>query len=75
MNKQELPGQESDTVSLSDLGLTMTNITLFFDGTGKPYTTTLTNPLISDLEIKIQTEDLSKLKSFYITPETGLVRD
>ena len=75
MNKQVLPGQESNTVSLSDLGLTMTNITLFFDGTGKPYTTTLTNPLISDLEIKIQTEDLSKLKSFYITPETGLVRD
>ena len=75
MNKQELPGQESDTVSLSDLGLTMTTFILFFDGTGKPYELNVSNPLISDLQINIQTQDLSQSKLFYITPETGLVRD
>lgn len=75
MNKQDLPGQESDTVSLSDLGLTMTTFILFFDGTGKPYELNLSNPLISDLQINIQTQDLSQSKLFYITPETGLVRN
>jgi len=75
MNKQDLPGQESDTVSLSDLGLTMTAFILFFDGTGKPYELNVSNPLISDLQINIQTQDLSQSKLFYITPETGLVRD
>jgi len=75
MNKQELPGQESDTVSLSDLGLTMTTFILFFDGTGKPYELNVSNPLISDLQINIQTQDLSQSKLFYITPETGLVRN
>jgi len=75
MNKQDLPGQESNTVSLSDLGLTMTTFILFFDGTGKPYELNLSNPLISDLQINIQTQDLSQSKLFYITPETGLVRD
>ena len=75
VNRKILPGQELDTISLSDLGLTMTFFVLYFDGTGKPYEMNRYNPLGSDLEIKIQTPDLTQSKSFYITPETGMMRD
>ena len=75
MNKQIIPGQELDTISLADLGLTMTFFILLFDGTGKPYELNLSNPLITDLAITIDDLNSSQTKVFRITPETGLVRD
>jgi prepilin-type N-terminal cleavage/methylation domain-containing protein len=77
LNPKKLPGQELDKISLSDLGLKMNLFKLFFDNIGKPYIPSpgTNTPLSSDLEIKIETLDESQSRSFYITPETGLMRD
>ena len=72
-NKKLLPGCETETISLTELNLTMTFFTIYFDGIGKPYITPWT-PLTTDLEITIETSDHSQSKKFFVTPETGLIR-
>lgn len=72
--KKLLPGCETETISLTELNLTMTPFTLYFDGAGKPYVMSPSNRLVADLEITIQNSDFSQSKTFTITPETGLIR-
>jgi len=73
-NMKRLPGQETDIISLLDLNLHMDYFVLYFDGIGKPYEQNRYNPLTTELGIKIENSDRSQSKTFYITPETGLIR-
>ena len=74
VNRKHLPGYESDIISLSELKITMSYFLLYFDGIGKPYEMNAYNPIATDLEITISNLDSSQSKIFYITPETGLIR-
>ena len=67
-----LPGQKSDRVNLSDLGVTMNAFTLFFDGLGKPYITSWNNELPSPLNIAISAG--SQSSTLNVSPETGLIK-
>jgi prepilin-type N-terminal cleavage/methylation domain-containing protein len=67
-----LPGQRTDKVSLSDLGVTMNAFTLFFDGLGKPYITSSTSELVSPLNITISAG--SESNTLNVSPETGLIK-
>jgi prepilin-type N-terminal cleavage/methylation domain-containing protein len=74
-NKKILPGCETEIISLTELNLTMNPpFVLYFDGTGKPYEMTPSNPIDTDLEITIENSDKSQSKTFTVTPETGLIR-
>ena len=72
-----LPGETSNTISLSGLGVGMDAFTLFFDNIGKPYTAytdASTNTPVSTgnpLEITITAGGSMTLT---ITPETGLIQ-
>jgi prepilin-type N-terminal cleavage/methylation domain-containing protein len=74
LNRKRLPGLETDIISLADLNLTMGWLILYFDGIGKPYEMNRDNPVTADLPITIEHIDSSQSKVFYITPETGLIR-
>jgi hypothetical protein len=66
-----LPGQRSDRINLSDMGVTMAAFTLFFDGLGKPYIAASNNELVSFLDIAIAAG--SESKTLRVSPETGLI--
>ena len=67
-----LPGQRSDRINLSDLGVTMSAFTLFFDGLGKPYITSYDSELPSPLNIAISAG--SESSTLNVSPETGLIK-
>jgi len=67
-----LPGQRSDRINLSDLGVTMNAFTLFFDGLGKPYITSYDSELPSPLNIAISAG--SESSTLNVSPETGLIK-
>jgi hypothetical protein len=75
VNRKHLPGYETDIISLLDLNLNMDYFVLYFDGIGKPYENNRYNPLTTDLGITIQNSDSSQSKTFFITAETGLIRN
>jgi prepilin-type N-terminal cleavage/methylation domain-containing protein len=66
-----LPGQKSDRINLSDMGVTMAAFTLFFDGLGKPYIASFNSALGSFLDIAIAAGSESRTLRVY--PETGLI--
>jgi prepilin-type N-terminal cleavage/methylation domain-containing protein len=73
-----LPGEASDQISLSALGIdNMTGFTLFFDRIGKPYTAytdeTNNTPLANPLPISI-TAGGQPPRTITIIPETGLAQ-
>jgi MSHA pilin protein MshC len=78
-NEVRLPGVvysgSSNRISESDLGVTLSDFTIFFDRIGKPYTAytseTINTPLASQLTISVIA---SETRSITISPETGLVR-
>jgi len=75
VNRKHLPGYDSDIISLSEpTKINMSYFQLYFDGIGKPYEMNANNPIATDLEITISNSDSSQSKVFYITPETGLIR-
>jgi hypothetical protein len=65
----------SNRISESDIGVTLSDFTIFFDRIGKPYTAytseTVNTPLASQLTISVTAGDT---RSITITPETGLIR-
>jgi prepilin-type N-terminal cleavage/methylation domain-containing protein len=69
-----LPGQETDKISLSDLGVTMNAFTLFFDGLGKPYKTSYNNAVRFDNPLNITISAGSESSSLNVSPETGLIK-
>ncbi len=70
----QLPGQNADTVSLSDLGLNIDPpFILYFDSHGKP-SQLVEGPLVTDLLITIEkSTDASQSQTFKLTAETGLI--
>ena len=70
----QLPGQNADTVSLSDLGLNIDPpFILYFDSHGKP-SQLVEGPLVTDLLITIEKlSDASQSQTFKLTAETGLI--
>ena len=72
----KFPGEESDKISLSDLGLWMSGYSLYFDKYGKPSIGSATAYFPNDLEITISNDQYSPTQeqTIVITPETGLVR-
>ena len=69
-----LPGQETDKVSLSDLGVTMNAFTLFFDGLGKPYKTQYNNAVRLDSPLNITISAGSQSSTLNVSPETGMIK-
>jgi hypothetical protein len=73
---EALPGEKNPQVNLSDLGISMSGFTLYFDRIGKPYTVyvneTNNTPLDSNLIINISTGGPSR--NIRVIPETGLVQ-
>jgi len=78
-NEVRLPGVvysgASNRISESDIGVTLSDFTVFFNRIGKPYTAytseTINTPLASQLTISVTA---GETRSITITPETGLVR-
>jgi len=72
-NSIALPGNETDKISLTDLGLGMNPFTVYFDELGVPWKSypfqkvTIGNPL----NITISTA--SESRTLNVTPETGLI--
>lgn len=78
---QAFPGEDSVKVSLSELGLTMTVFTLYFDKFGIPYTSYTSpsvNTKVSDTNILnisvILSGDPATRVILRVTPETGALR-
>ena len=65
----------SNRISESDIGVTLSDFTVFFNQIGKPYTAytseTINTPLASQLTISVTA---GETRSITITPETGLIR-
>ena len=74
-NQRLLPGQENIKISLADLGVTVTSgaFTVLFDSHGIPYSPDWNTKMSVQQQIDL-TDSGSNLKSFYVLPETGLVR-
>jgi type II secretory pathway pseudopilin PulG len=78
-NEVRLPGVvysgASNRIGESDIGVTLSDFTIFFDRIGKPYTAytneTTNTPLASLLTISVTA---GETRSITITPETGLIR-
>ncbi len=71
-----LPGEDTDTISLSDLKVNMTVFTLFFDSLGVPYKQNWNIPVEpgNPLTVTISAvADPTKSRDLTITPETGLI--
>ena len=73
-NKKLFPGYDTEMISLSDQNMSSSFFVLFFDGIGKPYFINLSTPLAVDLKITLSSSETTQSKDFYITPETGLLR-
>jgi len=72
-NRELLPGQQEEVISLNSLGVTMGGFTVIFDKYGRPYSPDWTTPL-SDNKVVVLTDSGSESKSFTILPETGLIK-
>lgn len=74
-NQRLLPGQKDVKISLTDLGVTITSgsFTVLFDSYGMPYWGDWTTKMSIQQQIDL-TDSGSNSRSFYILPETGLVR-
>jgi len=78
-NDVRLPGVAysgaSNRINEGDIGVTVSDFTVFFDRIGKPYTAytdeSINTPLASQLTISVTA---GETRSITITPETGLVR-
>jgi len=78
-NEVRLPGViysgASNRISESDIGVTVSDFTVFFDRIGKPYTAytseTVNTPLAAQLTIGVTA---GETRSITIAPETGLIR-
>jgi type II secretory pathway pseudopilin PulG len=78
-NAVRLPGVvysgASNRISESDIGVALSDFTIFFNRIGKPYTAytseTINTPLASQLTISVTA---GETRSITITPETGLIR-
>ncbi|BBO80069.1 hypothetical protein DSCO28_06350 [Desulfosarcina ovata subsp. sediminis] len=69
--KHKLPGEESDTVDISQYGLTLTPTTLSFDDKGCPYVN-IGSALQNDLQLTL-TSDGGASTMITITANTGFV--
>ncbi len=78
-NEVRLPGVvysgASNRINESDIGVTLSDFTVFFNRIGKPYSAytseTTNTPLASQLAISVTA---GEARSITITPETGLIR-
>jgi type II secretory pathway pseudopilin PulG len=78
-NEVKLPGVSysggSSRISEADIGVTVSDFTVFFDRIGKPYTAytsdTVNTPLANRLTINVTA---GESRAITIEPETGLVR-
>jgi prepilin-type N-terminal cleavage/methylation domain-containing protein len=75
-NLRRLPGESDLKVNLTGRGLDMVAFTIFFDKFGRPYTSytdeTTNTPLPNPTSISVSAG--SEVRSFLITPETGLIQ-
>jgi type II secretory pathway pseudopilin PulG len=75
-NEVRLPGVTysgaSTRINEADIGVTVSDFTVFFDRIGKPYGPAAATPLVGQLSITVS--DGAQTRSITITPETGLVR-
>jgi len=73
-NPVRLPGQNSDKISMSELGLDINPpFIIYFDGFGRPFQF-IGGPFVVDLTITIEKlPDRAQSRSFVITAETGLI--
>ena len=73
--QRRLPGQNDVKISLADLGVAVTSgpFTVIFDSYGIPYSPDSNTKMSAQQQIDL-TDSGSNSKSFYILPETGLVR-
>ena len=69
-----LPGQETDKINLSDLGVTMNAFDVYFDGIGVPYKSYLADVRVTPgnpLNVTISAG--SESSTLNVSPETGLI--
>jgi prepilin-type N-terminal cleavage/methylation domain-containing protein len=79
-NEARVPGGDypgaSNRINQADIGVTVSDYTVFFDRIGKPYTAytnpTTNTPLNTPLSINVSAG--SENRTITITPETGLIR-
>ena len=73
---ETLPGEGNAQINLSDLGISLSAFTLFFDRIGKPYTAYTdednNTPLNNNLNITVSASGQNR--TITVTPETGLLR-
>jgi prepilin-type N-terminal cleavage/methylation domain-containing protein len=78
-NQRALPGEENAKVSLAVKKIAMSTFTVFFDGSGRPYTAytnTATNTPVTTanpLSITVNSVPAGAAVTFDITPETGFM--
>jgi prepilin-type N-terminal cleavage/methylation domain-containing protein len=74
-NRERIPGEANNQISLSDLGISMDGFTLVFDRYGIPYTDIArANPVSAANPLSIIISAGPQNRSLAITPQTGLVR-
>jgi MSHA pilin protein MshC len=82
-NEVRVPGGDypatGNRINEADIGVTLSDFTVFFDGIGKPYTAyvSYTNPnantpLANEMQITVTAG--AETRTVTITPETGLIR-
>jgi len=79
-NEVRLPGVvysgAGNRINETDIGVTVSDFTVFFDRIGKPYTAytseTVNTPMASQMQVTVTAG--SQNKTIAITPETGLIR-
>jgi MSHA pilin protein MshC len=78
-NQVPLPDEDTTQISLADKNITLTAFTVFFDDSGRPYTTytsaTVNTPVSAAAPLTITVGSLPAGSSgtFTVTPETGFI--
>ena len=74
-NVVRLPGEKTDKISVSDLGITMNNFTVYFKKKfGVPYTSISFNQQVDSLHpVFITMGAGTESETYSVTPETGLL--
>ena len=72
-NSIALPGNETDKISLTDLGVGMDAFTVYFDKLGVPWKSYPFDKVTPGNTLNITISSASESRTLIVTPETGLI--
>lgn len=74
-NSVQLPGEKDATISLEDLGVSMSSFSVYFNRLGVPYKSyPPAQPVTGDDQLEITISGNAESVILFVTPQTGLIQ-